>query len=187
MKTKESRFHVHDELTAPERSLPILKGAVSGGGQLSNFLGVLAGAPAVLRAYARFRSELRHGSLPLKTQQRIALAVAQHQGSDYWLSMLQRTAREAGIGIDEIAMAREFDSRDEREAALLRYVRGLLDSAGPPAMHLHEEAREAGWEDEQILEAVSHVALAGFANMVTRAGDVPIDGSAEGSRLLRAA
>src|SRR5215217_913556 len=76
MKTKESRFQVHDELTAPERSLPILKGAVAGGGQLSNFLGVLAGAPAVLRAYARFRSELRHGSLPLKTQQRIALAVA---------------------------------------------------------------------------------------------------------------
>ena len=187
MKTKESRFHVHDELTAPERSLPILKGAVSGGGQLSNFLGVLAGAPSVLRAYARFRSELRHGTLPLKTQQRIALAVAQHQGSDYWLSMLQRTAREAGVGLDEIALARQFESRDEREAALLSYVRALLEAPGAPPMHLHEEAREAGWDDEQILEAVSHVALASFANMVTRAGDVPRDGSAEESRLLRAA
>ena len=31
------------------------------GGQLPNFLGVLAGSPAALRAYARFRSELRHG------------------------------------------------------------------------------------------------------------------------------
>jgi alkylhydroperoxidase family enzyme len=187
MKTKESRFHVHDELTAPERSLPILKGAVAGGGQLSNFLGVLAGAPAVLRAYARFRSELRHGTLPLKTQQRIALAVAQHQKSEYWLSMLQRTAREAGLGLDEIALAREFDSRDGREAALLRYVRSLVETDGAPSMHLHEEAREAGWEDEQILEAVSHVALATFANLVTRAGDVPRDGSGEESRVLRAA
>ena len=187
MKTKESRFHVHDELTAPERSLPILKGAVSGGGQLSNFLGVLAGAPAVLRAYARFRSELRHGSLPLKTQQRIALAVAQHEGSEYWLSMLQRTAREAGLGLDEIALAREFDSRDQREATLLRYVRALLEAKGAPPMHLHEEAREAGWADEQILEAVSHVALASFSNLVTRAGDVPRDGSAEEGRVLRAA
>src|SRR3954466_2702101 len=105
MKTKESRFQVHDELTAPERSLPILKGAVSGGGQLSNFLGVLAGAPAVLRAYARFRSELRHGTLPLKTQQPISLAVAQHQNSEYWLSMIQRAARVAGLGLDEIALA----------------------------------------------------------------------------------
>ena len=74
MKTKESRFQVHDELTAPEGSVPILKGALAGGGQLPNFIGVLAGSPAVLRAYARFRSELRNGSLPLATQQRIALA-----------------------------------------------------------------------------------------------------------------
>src|SRR5215213_4214669 len=137
MKTKESRFQVHDELTAPERSLPILKGAVSGGGQLSNFLGVLAGAPAVLRAYARFRSELRHGSLPLKTQQRVALAVAQHQKSEYQLATLQRTAREAGVGLDEIALAREFDSRDERESLLLRYVRALLEREGAPPRHLH--------------------------------------------------
>ena len=46
MKTKESRFQVHDELTAPERSLPVLKGALAAGGQLSNFIGVLAGSPA---------------------------------------------------------------------------------------------------------------------------------------------
>ena len=187
MKTKESRFHIHDELTAPERSLPILKGALSTGGQLSNFLGVLAGSPAVLRAYARFRSELRHGALPLKTQQRIALAVAQHDRSDYWLATLQRTARDAGLGLDEIALAREFDSYDEKEAALLRFVKALLESEGPPKRHLHEEAREAGWEDEQILEAIAHVALATFGNLVTRAGDVPKDGSTEDSRLAQAA
>jgi alkylhydroperoxidase family enzyme len=187
MKTKESRFQVHDELTAPERSVPVLTGALAAGGQLSNIVGVLAGAPATLRAYARFRSELRNGSLPLKTQQRIALAVAEHQGSEYALATLQRTAREAGLGIDEVALAREFDSHDERDAALLRYLRALLESEGPPKLHLHEEAREAGWDDGQILEAVAHVALNSFANLVTRAGDVPRDGSVEESRLAQAA
>ena len=187
MKVKESRFQVHDELTAPERSVPILKGALAGGGQLSNIVGVLAGSPATLRAYARFRSELRHGSLSWGTQQRIALAVAEHQGSEYALGALQRTAREAGLGLDEIAHAREFDSRDESHAALLRYVRALLESDGPPPLHFHEEAREAGWSDEQILEAVAHVALQTFANLVTRAGEVPVDGSSEGARLLQAA
>ena len=83
MKIKESRFQVHDETTAPERSVPVLKGALSGGGQLPNFLGVLGGAPAALRAYARLRSELRNGSLQWATQQRIALGVAEHQGSEY--------------------------------------------------------------------------------------------------------
>lgn len=168
MKTKESRFQVHDELTAPEGSVPVLKGALAGGGQLSNIVGVLAGSPATLRAYARFRSELRHGTLPLKTQQRIALAVAEQQGSEY-------------------ALAREFDSHDEYEAALLRYVKALLTSEGAPPLHAHEAAREAGWDDEQILEAVAHVALDSFGNLVTRAGDVPKDGSVEEGRVARAA
>jgi alkylhydroperoxidase family enzyme len=187
MKTKESRFQVHDELTAPELSVPILKGALAGGGQLPNFIGVLAGSPAVLRAYARFRSELRNGSLPYATQQRIALAVAEHQESEYALSTLQRTARDAGLGLDEIALAREFDSRDERESILLRFVKALVESEGSPPRHKQEEALEAGWTDEQILETIAHVALATFGNLVTRAGDVPLDGSSEGSRLLQAA
>ncbi len=187
MKTKESRFQVHDELTAPERSLAVLKGALAAGGQLSNQIGVMAGSPGTLRAYARFRSELRHGALPLKTQQRVALAVAQHQRSEYALSTLSRTAREAGLGLDEIALAREFDSGDEREAVLLRYVRALLEGEGTPPLHLHEEAREADWSDEQILEAVAHVALNSFTNLVTRAGNVPLDGSVEDARLMHAA
>jgi alkylhydroperoxidase family enzyme len=186
MKTKESRFHIHDELTAPERSLPVLKGALAAGGQLSNFIAVLAGSPAALRAYARMRSELRHGELPLKSQQRIALAVAEAQGSDYSLATLQRTAREAGVGMDEIARARKFESADEAEAALLQYVRALVDG-GPVKAHLIEEAREAGWTDEQLLEAVAHVALATFTNLFTRAGDLPVDGSTEESRVLQAA
>ena len=50
---KISRFDIHDELTAPEGSAGILKGALSSSGKLNNFVGVLAGSPAVLRAYAR--------------------------------------------------------------------------------------------------------------------------------------
>ena len=70
---KISRFDIHDELTAPPESAPILKGALSGSGKLNNFVGVLAGSPAVLRAYARMRSELRRGTLPAQTQERISL------------------------------------------------------------------------------------------------------------------
>ena len=187
MKTKESRFLVHDDLTAPERSQPIVKAAVNAGGQLSNIVGVLAGSPAALRAFIRMRSELRQGTLPATTQQRIGLAVAQHQGSDFALATLLRTGREAGLGVDEMALAREFDSHDETQATLLRYVKALLENDGSPPLHVHEAAREAGWEDEQILETIAHVAFSSFANLVTRAGDVPVDGSGEEARLLQAA
>ena len=142
MKTSMSRFQIHDDLTAPEGSVAVLRGALSSGGQLPNFLGVLAGSPAALRAYARFRSELRHGKLTLPTLERIALAVAEHYHSEPGIAMHSRAARGAGLALDEVALARQFASNDEREAALLRYLQALLEQ-GRPAMHLHEEAREA--------------------------------------------
>src|SRR4051812_40315144 len=129
-KTQMSRFQIHDELTAPEGSLPVLKGALSSAGQLPNFLGVLAGSPSALRGYTRFRGELRHGSLPLPTLERIALAVADHYRSVPGLTIHTRTARHAGIGIDEVARAREWDSKQPREAALLRYLKALVNQRG---------------------------------------------------------
>jgi AhpD family alkylhydroperoxidase len=187
MKIPMSRFQIHDDLTAPEGSVPVLRGALATGGQLPNFLGVLAGSPAALRAYARFRSELRHGKLQLATLERIALAVAEHYGSEPGIEMHSRTARAAGLALDEVAAARKFTSKDPREAALLQYVQALLTTGSRPAMHFHEEAREAGWDDEQILEAIAAVALESFAAMVNLAGEVPVDGSREASRALQAA
>jgi alkylhydroperoxidase family enzyme len=187
MKTQMSRFHIHDDLSAPEGSLPVLKGAMASGGQLPNFLGVLAGSPAALRAYARFRSELRHGSLTLPTLERIALAVAEHYRSQPGLAIHTRTARHAGVGIDEVAAARDWESSDPREAALLRYLRALVEHRGHAPMHLHEEARESGWTDEQLLEAIAYLSLESLTAMVNIAGEVPVDGSGEDTRVLRAA
>ncbi len=187
MKTPMSRFQIHDDLTAPEGSVLVLRGALATGGQLPNFLGVLAGSPAALRGYARLRSELRRGALDVPTLERIALAVAEHHGSEPGLALHGRSARQAGLSLDEVALAREFDSGDAREAALLRYLKATVRGPGRPAMHLHEEAREAGWSDEQILEAIAYVALETFTAMVNVAGEVPVDGSAEDSRTLKAA
>jgi alkylhydroperoxidase family enzyme len=187
MKTQMSRFHIHDDESAPAGSLPVIKGALSASGQLPNFIGALAGSPAALRGYARFRSELRHGTLSHQTLERIAIAVAEHYDSAPGVALHARTARQAGLGLDELTLAREFDSRDEREATLLRYLKVVVEGAGRPPMHLHEEAREAGWTDEQILEAVAVVALETFTAMVNVAGEVPVDGSTEDTRTLRAA
>jgi alkylhydroperoxidase family enzyme len=187
MKISMSRFQIHDDLTAPEGSVAVLRGALASGGQLPNFLGVLAGSPATLRAYARFRSELRHGKLTLPTLERIALAVAEHYHSEPGIAIHSRAARGAGLALDEVALARRFSSNDEREAALLRYLQALLADGGRPPMYLHEEAREAGWADEQILEAIAAVMLESFTAMVNVAGEVPVDGSNEASRALEAA
>jgi alkylhydroperoxidase family enzyme len=186
-KTQMSRFPIHDELTAPEGSLPVLKSAIASAGQLPNFLGVLAGSPAALRGYTRFRGELRHGALPLPTLERIALAVAEHYRSAPGIAVHSRTARQAGLGLDELALAREWESRDPREAALLRFLKPLVTQGGSCPQHLNEEAKEAGWTDEQLLEAIAVLSLECFTAMVNIAGEIPVDGSGEETRVLKAA
>jgi AhpD family alkylhydroperoxidase len=189
MTPQMSRFPIHDELTAPEGSQPVLKGALASAGQLPNVLGVLAGSPAALRGYARFRAELRKGDLPTVTRLRIALAVAEHHRSEPGLALHTRAARQAGLRLDEIALACEWDAYDPAESVLLRYLKSIVVDGGRPPLHLHEEAHEVGWTDAQLLEAIAYVALESLTAMVNVAGEVPADGSVEEGRhrQLRAA
>jgi alkylhydroperoxidase family enzyme len=105
------------------------------------------------------------------------LAVAERRGDGYSIAQHARTARAAGLGLDEISSARGFASRDAREAALLAFLESLLDSEGHPELYLLEEAREIGWTDEQILEAIAHVALGEFQSLVANAAALPQDQS----------
>ncbi len=140
VKTAVSRFQIHDELTAPDDSAPLIKTIQATGGAVTKFVGVLAGSPAVLRAYTRMRSELRGGVLPQATRERIALAVAEHREDNYSIAQHAKSARRAGLGLDEVSRARSFTSADEKEAALLLFLKETLDADGPPPLHLHEEA-----------------------------------------------
>jgi AhpD family alkylhydroperoxidase len=177
VKTDISRFDIHDELTAPEGSIPILKGVHGAGGEISKFIGVLAGSPKALRAYARMRHELREGTLPAATRERIALAVAERRGDPYSIAQHAKAARNQGLGLDEISRARSFTSGDPNEAALLVFLQALLDGDGRPSQHVAEEAREHGWNDEQLLEAVAHLALSEFQSLISNAAALPQDQS----------
>lgn len=175
VKTQVSRFQIHDELTAPDESAPLLKSILAAGRSIGKFVGVMAGAPRVLRAYTRMNRELIGGHLKTATRERIALAIAERRADDYSLSQHAGAARVAGLGLDEISKARSFTSEDAKEAALLSFLEGTLDAQGQPPLHLHEEAREIGWEDEELLEAVGWMALCEFQSLVTTAAGLPRD------------
>ena len=145
VKTDVSRFHIHDELTAPDATAPLIKSIQTAGGTVSKFIGVLAESPAALRGYTRLRTELRQSKLPRATRERIGLAVAEWRNDPYTLTQYARTARVAGLGLDEVARARNFTSSDEKEAALLTLIRETLDPpSGHPTTWWRRRARPAG-------------------------------------------
>jgi alkylhydroperoxidase family enzyme len=175
VKTDYARFDIHDELTAPAGSERLLKSISTAGGSVSKLVGVLAGSPASLKAFARLRSELHGGALPAPTAIRIGLAVAERRGDGYSVAQHARSARLAGIKLDEISQARSFKSGDPKEAAMLAFLEGTMDANGHPPHYLLEEAREAGWTDEQIIEALGEIALNEFQSLVANAAGLPQD------------
>ena len=121
------------------------------------------------------RHELRGGTLPRATRERIGLAVAERRGDPYSIAQHAKTARAAGLGLDEVSRARSFQSADPKEAALLAFLQALSATDGRPAQHLAEEAREHDWTDEQLLEAVAHLAMNEFQSLIANAAALPQD------------
>ena len=65
---------------------------------------------------------------------------------------------------------------DEKEA-LLTLLEETLDHDQRLVHHLVEEAREAGWSDDEILEAVAELALAEFESLISSAAELPQESS----------
>ncbi len=176
VKTAVSRFQIHDELTAPDESAPLIKTIQAAGGAVTKFVGVLAGAPAVLRAYTRMRSELRGGVLPQATRERIALAVAEYREDNYSIAQHAKSARRAGLGLDEVSRARSFTSADPKEAALL-----ALPQADPgrrralrPSTSTRRRGRSAG-PTRRSSRRSAHLALNEFQSLIASAAALPKD------------
>ena len=58
---------------------------------------------------------------------------------------------------------------------MLAFLHETLKAHGNPPHHLHEEAMEIGWTEEEILEAVGHLALNEFQSLIASAAALPKD------------
>ena len=76
---------------------------------------------------------------------------------------------------DEIERAQRFESEDEQRAAALRFAREVVESRGHPSDESLEEAREAGYTDEQIIEMVATVVLSTFTNYMNDTIQTEVD------------
>jgi alkylhydroperoxidase family enzyme len=65
---------------------------------------------------------------------------------------------------DEVERAQRFESEDDQRAAALRFAREVVENRGHPSDDSLEEARNAGYSDEQIIEMVATINLATFTN-----------------------
>lgn len=166
-------------LLEPQQASPearaLLEGIQAKHGRLPNMLKALANSPAALKAYLAVHRALEGGRLTVRLREQIALTVAEANGSQYCLAVHSSAARSLGLSKDEISNNRRAQSTEAASHAVLTFVHLLVTQRGHVSPAEVEHLREAGFDDGQIAEIVTTVAINTFTNYFNLTAGTPAD------------
>lgn len=172
-----SRLHTFVSIdSAPEGARASLNAVAKTLGSAPNLFRVVANSPAALKGYLGIGSALSGASLDARTQERIALAVAELNGCGYCLSAHTYLGRNvAKLDDAEIAANRNGASKDPDADAAVRFAVAIVQSRGHVSDAQLAAVRAAGHSDAAIVEIVLTVALNTFTNYVNEVARTDID------------
>jgi len=170
-----SQIALVDHRNANAHQRPLLDAAQAQLGSLPTHLNVLANSPVALKALMVLQGVSREGSLSLQTRERIALALARHNGCDYCLSAHTALGRDAGLTGNEMAANRAGSSEDAKAAVAVKLALSLSEQRGAVSHAELFEAREAGHTEADIVEIITHVGMDLITAMIAKASQLEID------------
>ena len=160
---------------ASEQSKELLSQVQQKFGSIPNVFKMMANSPAVLQSYLNFSDALAAGKLNHQIAERIALLIAQDNECEYCLSAHSAIARNAGLTGDEILNARQGSSSDEKADAALVFAMAIADNNGKVEDEDLQNARQAGFSDEELLEIVAAISLNTLTNTLNNFAQTEVD------------
>lgn len=153
------RVPVHTMDSAPEASRDVLKRLEGKYGKVINVFGEMAHSPALLHLYDAAEGALTdEATFDAATQQAIHLTVAAVNECAYCQSAYTGGAKKAGLSEEQTVQIRAGHLDDDAKlTALLQLSREIADRRGYVADETWQSALDAGWRDDQLLEAYGHV------------------------------
>ncbi len=170
-----ARLNIVDSDLATGEAKELLDAVQQQLGATPNFIRVLANSPSTLAGFVSLNSNLGRGKLDLQTRERIALAMAEANACQYCVSAHTVLADQAGLDEAEIQAARAGSSSDTKADAAVKFAKSVLDSKGEVTTGELEAVREAGFDDEEIVEIIAHVAVNTWTNFLGKVGRIDID------------
>jgi AhpD family alkylhydroperoxidase len=147
----------------------------------------MATSPAVLKGYLDFAGALSGASVGARTQELIAIAVAETNGCDYCLSAHTAIGGLFKIPAAELDGARDLRNADAKTAAILRFARTVVDKRGKVTDADIAAIRSAGASNAEIAEVVAIAALNVFTNLFNNVAGTDVDFPRVSARLRAAA
>jgi len=144
-------------------------------GATPNMFRAVANSTAALKSMWGSFGALGGGVIPPKLGEQIAVAIANRNACEYCLAAHTALGRKAGASGDEMSAAQDGQSQDPKTSAALRFALRVVEGRGQIETADVEALRAAGFNDEEIVEILAHVALNLFTNYVNVAFAVPVD------------
>jgi uncharacterized peroxidase-related enzyme len=144
-------------------------------GVVPNMFKAVANSPAALASMWNSFGALGRGRLGVKLGEQIAVAIADRNNCHYCLAAHTGLGRRAGATGEEMAEAQAGRSADPRTAAALAFALKVVENRADVTPEDLNTLRAAGFDDEEIVEVIAHIALNLFTNYVNVALDVPVD------------
>jgi uncharacterized peroxidase-related enzyme len=135
----------------------------------------VANSPAALQSMLGSFGALGGGRLSPLLGEQIAVAIANRNACEYCLAAHTALGRKAGASSEQMAAAQIGQSSDPATAAALSFALKVVEQRAQVTDGDVQALRAAGFDDEQIVEILAHVALNLFTNYVNVAFDVPVD------------
>ncbi len=170
-----SRINVVTDETANAEQKELYAAITSQLGMVPNFLKVFANSPAALKAFLGLHSIAGEGSLDGMTKERIALTIAEKNACEYCVSAHTAIGRGAGLSNDEMAANRDGTSQDAKAAVAVKFAKALAEHNGEVTSAEILEVRNAGYDDAEIVEIITHVGMNIMTNILGKASRVEID------------
>ncbi|SFF59535.1 uncharacterized peroxidase-related enzyme [Duganella sp. CF458] len=144
-------------------------------GVTPNMFKAVSNSPAALKSMWGSFGALGSGKLGAKLGEQIAVAIADRNDCEYCLAAHTALGRKAGASAEEMSAAQAGQSSDPKTAAALRFAVAVVSNRAKIDDEQVQELRAAGFDDEEIVEIMAHVALNLFTNYVNVAFKVPVD------------
>ncbi|ALV07714.1 carboxymuconolactone decarboxylase family protein [Roseateles depolymerans] len=136
------------------------------GGYSPQSLSTLLGADAALSKGALSRQEV----------EAIRLAVSEINGCDYCVAAHTMVGRMVGLSPEALPQIRAGAATGQAKLdALLHFVRIVQTTRGTVPAEVLQAVIDAGYTEQQVIEALLTVSMIGFTNLVNRVNDTELD------------
>jgi len=170
-----ARLQAIDPKNATGKAKELLDGVQQKLKMTPNLMRTLANSPAALEAYLSFSGALSHGLLNPKLREQLALVVGEQNSCGYCVAAHSALGKMAGLTADQLVASRKGASDDTKTAAALSFARTLVEKRGHASDAELAQLKQVGFNEGEIAEIVSHVALNIFTNYFNHVAATEID------------